>query len=103
MGRRQDTGRDTRPCKFQEAMMSAEKINAGRFVCFIDTRPKMKGKRLKKALAAAVHEFSLAFCYELIALLYGYSNWHEFRASIDDGSTPSPYNDTFDHEFSSRR
>src|SRR6266481_5236701 len=103
MGRKQDTGMDTRPCKFQEAMMSTEKINAGRFVCFIDTRPKMRGKRLRKALAAAGHQVSLASCYELIARMYGYSNWHELRASMGDGVTPSPDDEAVDEDLFSRR
>jgi hypothetical protein len=103
MGRKQDTGMDTRPYRFQEVVMSMEQINAGRFVCLNDRRPKMKGKRLKKALAAAGYRFSLASCYELIARMYGYSNWHELRASIGDGVIPSPNDEAVDEDLFSRR
>ncbi len=56
---------------------------AGRFVCRSTERPKRKAKRLKRALQEAGYDVRLQKCFELIAQMYGYANYHELHCTVD--------------------
>ncbi len=92
---------DTQPT-MPENFPSAALPKAGRFVCRSTERPKRKAKRLKRALQAAGYDVRLQKCFELVARMYGYANYHELHSTAD-GVTCSPDDEAVDEaEFSVR-
>jgi hypothetical protein len=83
--------------------VSIGEINAARYLCCNPGRAKRKGKLLKKELTMAGYKVGLSRCYDLIARMYGFRDWHDLVGSMGGDVIPSPDDEAVDEDLFTRR